>query len=103
MQAALAKKQTHSPAKLKNLSAFNFGGLFRCPVFYKFNAQHQAFAAHIADNFMFCLELLKPGENVTPKFKRVFLQVLLLDNLQDCFANRTNNRVAAESVEVNSC
>src|SRR5436190_3102341 len=50
---------------------------------------------------MFLLQLLQSCEQVIPDLQRVFLQLLALDDLQDRLTLRTNDRVAAEGVEMN--
>ena len=100
MQAAFAEQQSHLPAKLQHLRAFGLGRFLGRAVFHQFDAQHQPLAPHIADERMFSFELFQARQEVAAELMAICLQLLLLDDFQDGLADRANNRIASERVEV---
>ena len=62
MQAAFAEQQAEIAAGLEDLGAFGLGRLFRGAVLDQLDAEHQAFAAHVADDVVFFFQLLQSGE-----------------------------------------
>ena len=58
MQATFANEQTQFTCAFQHFKAFLFGWLFAGPVSHQFHSNHQAAAAHVANEFVFSLEFL---------------------------------------------
>ena len=98
----LPSSRPRSLQRFDDLRAFGLGRFFRRAVFHQFDAEHQTFAADVADDVVFFLQLLEAGEDVVADLERVRLEVFAVDHFEDGLALRADDRVAAEGVEVNS-
>jgi hypothetical protein len=71
VQAAFAKQQSHVATAFQHVRAFTRRWFFRCAVFRQLNSQEQAFAAHVTNNIVPCLQALEPRKDVIPDFQGV--------------------------------
>ena len=100
-EAAFAEEQAELAGVFDGLGALFATGRFRRAVLHKLDAEHQALAANIADDFVFSFQFFQASENVGTEFEAVLLGLFLLDDFEHGLADCGDNGVTGEGVEVN--
>jgi len=99
-EAAFAEEQAELAGVFDGLGALFTTGSFRRAVLHKLDAEHQALAANIADDFVFGFQFLQASEKVGTEFEAVLLGLFLLDDFEDGLTDGGDNGVPTEGVEV---
>ena len=97
----LPKKQAQIATGFQDLRAFRLGRLFGRAVFHQLDAEHQTFAANVANDVVFFLQPNESGGNVVAHLERISLQLFALDHFENGLSLRADDRIAAEGVEMN--
>ena len=85
----------------QDLRAFGGSRNFGRAVFHHFDSQQKAFAADIADDFVFFLQLIQARHNEIAHLERVRLKIFFFDDFEDGFAHRGDDRISTEGIEMN--
>ena len=95
-ETTLADQETSLLAKLEQVSRLRCRRLFRLPVAHELDPQHQAHAAHLADQGLALLELDQAIAQVFSDSQRVLLYALAFDYFQRRQSLCRRNRVAPQ-------
>ena len=99
-ESAFAEQESEFTRIFDGLSAGFLAWLLGRAILHELDPEHEALAADVADDLVLALQFLEASEDIVSELEGVFLQLLLLDDLEHGLADGADDRVAAEGVEV---